>query len=250
MNAVAWLGPRRLAVALLALAAAGVAAAEPGNLLGEPFVGPIEREAWEVVRVHDTKSERIETSGGRLTVALDTIGTNDATVKVRGVATKSAFSLGGAVYRFAAAIDWASQTNGCYLSAGLALVPEGHPADKDPRAAAEGVSFEWIGVPPGKNVRPYLSKRVKGALVELYTEGWPQPKREDRVGRAPSKERITLEVGKSSLRLLEGEKELYKGADGLSGKYKLVLFVTGHSNYPARTVHFEGASVAEVRSGS
>jgi hypothetical protein len=235
---------------LLVLLPALAQADGPKPLLADGFERALDPDRWEVVRVNDARSDKIEAGGGRLLVALETIGADDRTVKVRGVRSREAFSLGSGPLRFGAAVDWNSQANGCYLSAGFALVPESYGLDKDPREAPEGLYFEWIGVPPGKSVRPYLARRHMSALVELYTEGWPQPKREDRVGRAASKAKVSLEVGKDSVRLLEGEKELFKGKDGLSGKFRLELFVSGHSNYPLRTVHFLGAEVAEVRSGS
>jgi hypothetical protein len=242
-------GRRFVALSLL-LAAAALARADESVTLLESFDAPLDPARWAVVRVNDVRSDRIEAQNGTLVVALETLGTDDRTVKVRGVSSQQAFTIGTAPVRISTNVDWNGQANGCYLSAGMALVPEGYATDKDPRAAPEGVYFEWIGVPPGKRVRPYLVKRSKNAALELYTEGWPQPKREDRVGRPASKAKISLEVAKDSVRLAEGEKELYKGADGLSGRFKLVLFVTGHSNYPTRTVYFDSASVAEVRSGS
>lgn len=242
---------RAWAAPLVLIVAAAANADSSRTILDDRFENALDASRWEVVRVGDTRSDKIEAGGGKLTVALETLNTDDRTVKVRGVRTKNAFDLGASgLLRFATTIDWNAQANGCHLSTGLALVPEDYALEKDPREAPEGLYFEWVGVPPGKNVRPYLASRSRGALVELYTEGWPQPRREDRVGRAPSKAKITLEVGKDSLRLLEGERELYRGSSGLLGKFRFELFASGHSNYPSRTVYFEGASVAEVRSGS
>jgi hypothetical protein len=231
------------------LGLASVASADSGaTLLTETFGKALDSDRWDLVRVNDTKSDRIEAADGKLVVALETTGTDDTTVKVRGIRSHAAFDLGDTPLAITTTVDWNGQSNGCYLSAGLALVPQDYSLEKDPRKCAEGIYFEWIGVPPGKNVRPYLAKRHSSSLVELYTEGWPQEKREDRKGREPSKAKITVEVGKDSVRLLEGDKELYKGKDAPpAGKYKLVLFATSHSNYPKRTVYFEGCTVTQVK---
>lgn len=225
---------------------AGLArAGDPQTLLDEKFTAPLDPTRWDQVRIADTKSDRIEAAGNKLVIALDTIGTDDATVKLRGVRSRDSFVVDAAGIRAETTIDWNAQANGCYLSAGLAFVPA--EFDGDPSKAQESVIFEWVGVPPGKNVRPYLTRHKKGALIELYTEGWPQPKREDRVGRAPAKSKIGVEVSTSGVRLTDGDKELFKGGEGLpAGKYKLCLFVTGHSNYPERTVYFEGVTVSKL----
>jgi hypothetical protein len=227
-----------VSLALAAFARAG----DPTPLLSETFQAPLDTTKWETVRVADTKSDRIEAAGGKLTLALDTLGTDDSTVKLRGIRSRASFELSKGPLKAEATIDWNAQSNGCYLSAGFAFVDAGF--DGDPRQAPESVAFEWVGVPPGKNVRPYLTRHKKGALVELYTEGWPQPKVEDRTGRAPKKSKVGLEVGEKGVRLTEDGKELWKGSEGPSGKVKLVLFVTGHSNYGERTVYFEGVTLS------
>jgi hypothetical protein len=214
-----------------------------GQDLLETFAKPLGTERWELLRVHDTREDKIEATGGKLVVALDTIGTIDSTVKTRGVRSRASFELGEGLSA-AATIDWNDQVNGCYLSAGLALVLD--EAAGDPHEARDAIAFEWIGVPPGKNVRPSLWRRKASALVPLYNEGWPQPRREDRVGRLVKRSRIAVEVAKDRVRLTEDGRELFQGKEGIAGKARLVLFVTGHSNYGERTVLFEDVRVART----
>jgi hypothetical protein len=228
--------------ALVALARGG----DPTTPLNDRFQAPLDATKWATLRFGDTKSDRIEASGGRLAIALETLGTDDSTVKLRGICSRNSFDISKGGLKAETTVDWNAQSNGCYLSAGLSFVDASF--DGDPRQASESVTFEWVGVPPGKNVRPYLTRHKKGALVELYTEGWPQPKVEDRTGRAPKKSKVGVEVGEKLVRLTEDGKELWKGTDGLSGKVKLVLFVTGHSNYGVRTVYF--GEVTVTQSGS
>src|SRR5262249_31942635 len=139
-----------LAGALVALARAG----DPA-LLSETFQAGLNETRWESVRIADAKSDRIESGAGKLTLALNTLGTDGATVKLRGVRTKQSFDVNTSL-KAETAIDWNAQANGCYLSAGLAFVDAAF--DGDPRQAQEYVMFEWVGVPPGKNVRPYLTR--------------------------------------------------------------------------------------------
>lgn len=218
----------------------------PEVLLDERFATPLDLARWEVVRVHDTRADRVETSDGRLALGLDTLGTDDATVKLRGLRTRDAFELApGRALRVGATIDWSEQRNGCYLTAGLALVREDDAggAPDDPRAAPSALAFEWVGVPPGRNVRPSLWLRAHGGLRPLYTEGWPQPRREDRVGRPPRTSRIELELTPGRVRLVEDGVERFAGEVALEGRLRLVLFVTGHSNYPERTVFMDDVRV-------
>lgn len=239
---------RHLLVALAAAALVGRAAAEvgPSALLRDDFAGDLDPARWEVVRVHDAREDRVAVEGGRLVLGLDTLGTDDATVKLRGLRSRAAFDLEpGTTLRVGVTIDWNDPTNGCYLTAGLALVPEGEASD-DPRAAAQALGFEWVGVPPGKHVRPWLWLRARGALRPLYAEGWPQPRREDRVGRHVRVARVTLELSPGRVRLLEDGAERFAGEAALEGPLRLVLFVTGHSNYPARCVFMDDVEVERV----
>lgn len=237
-----------LACAVLALARAD----EPPPprpaelLLDETFAGPLDPARWDVVRVHDTRTDRVEAADGRLALALDTLGTDDATVKLRGLRSREAFELApGRPLRVSATIDWNDPPNGCYLTAGVALVPEDASgvAPDDPRAAPDALAFEWVGVPPGRNVRPSLWLRAKGGLRPLYTEGWPQPRREDRVGRHVRTSRVTLELAPRRARLLEDGVERFAGEAALPGRLRLYLLVTGHSNYPERTVFMDDVRV-------
>ncbi|MCA8925735.1 MAG: hypothetical protein KDD82_28255 [Planctomycetes bacterium] len=220
--------------ALLACALAAEATAQTWD---EQFAN---LDAWRPLRVHDTQADRIEAEDGALVLALDTLGTDDATVKLRGVEARRELTIpkAGAPLVVQVELDWNGQENGSYLTLGLALVPP-RPANQPPQRphdAQTALAFEFVGVPPGKNARPFLWWRTAGGLRPLYTEGWPQPKREDRVGRPVARTRITLEVTGEAVRLLENDRELYKGPGTFSGPCRLQLFATGHSNYPLRTL--------------
>lgn len=233
-------------VAVATLVARADDAPKRAPLLEDVFASTLDEERWEPVRLFDTKTDRLGVEDGRLVLGLETLGTDDATVKLRGLRSRASFeAAAGAPLRVSVTIDWNEQRNGCYLTAGLALLPEGSDgaAPDDPRVAAEALVFEWVGVPPGRNWRPSLWRRRAGGLRPLYTEGWPQARREDRVGRAPKRTRTTLEVEPHRVRLLEDDVERWAGEGGLTGRLRLLLFVTGHSNYPARHVFMDDVRV-------
>lgn len=240
------------AATLTLLCAALVGAAPDPAPFHERFAQGL--SAWEPVRVADTRADRIEVEQGHLVLSLDTLGTRDETVKLRGVRSKRAWTIPaeGPPLRIEVELDWNAQRNGCYLSAGFALVPPRPaprpgslpPPEQAPHDLPAALAFEFVGVPPGKNARPFLWWRKARGLRPLYTEGWPQPKREERTGRKVARTRVTLELSAERVRLLEGKKELYAGAGvALEGPHHLLLFVRGHSNYAARTVLFHEARV-------
>ena len=243
-------------LAACALASVTLAAPEPAVLLRDDFTGGALAPTWEPVRVHDTRADTIAARDGQLVLGLDTLEADDATVKLRGVRSQRVFTLGaGERLRVCATLDWNEQVNGSYLTAGLALLPE--PAVDDapaepaplglPHAAPEALAFEFVGVPPGRNARPFLWRRQAAGLRPLYTEGWPQPRREDRVGRPVGRVQLELEVRAETVVLREDGRERFRGPGGLSGRLRLWLFVTGHSNYPPRSVVFDDVRVEKDR---
>tara|TARA_R110002072_G_scaffold35743_2_gene105434 strand:+ start:464 stop:1294 length:831 start_codon:yes stop_codon:yes gene_type:complete len=221
----------------------------------QPFVGKWEDSFaqdqvppfrdWSPIRVHDTRSDAIEIKGGRLRLALDTLQTKDETVKLRGVRSRRFFQVPqqGAPLRVTVTLDWNQQLNGSYLTLGFALLPAGAPLTSMPHRLSSALAFEWVGVPPGKFARPFLWERRSGGLRSLYTEGWPQPRREDRKGRLRATSTITLEARRGQVRLFEGKKLLHEGPSGFAGPCRLLLFTTGHSNYPERSVSFHDVRV-------
>lgn len=229
---------------LVGIVATAQADGETAPLLEDRF-DALDASRWDVVRVHDAKADRVVAEGGRLVLAANTLGTDDATVKLRGVRTKAAFAAApGRGLRVGLVLDWNDQANGCYLTAGVALVPEG--AGSDPRALPDALAFEVVGVPPGKNVRPSLWRRQAGGLRPLFTDGWPQAKAEDRVGRPPRRARWTLEVLGEQVRLLEDDRVVHEGPGGLAQPVHVVVFMTSHSNYPERTVLVDDVRVERI----
>ena len=237
--------------------------------LADTFSGKaLSERRWKPVRAHDTKSDRIAVEQGALVIALNTLKTDDRTVKLRGVATRRVFEVPAEdpPLRISVVLDWNEQRNGSYLTAGFALQPvlkgtgekkgagkkkgkkvgEGKkkaPAAWVPHRAREALAFEVVGVPPARNARPFLWRRTAGGLRPLYTEGWPQPKRKDRVGRRIGRSTWVLALTQRRLQLYENGKQLHDGPCGFSGRFRLQLFVTGHSNYPERSVKFDDVKV-------
>ncbi len=208
-------------------------------LLADDFAAALDDERWEQLRIHDARQDRIATDDGELVLAIDTRGTDDATVKLRGLRSKEVFEVPAddPPLRLEVTCDWTAQRNGCYLSMGVALVAA--EEDAGPHAAEDALGFELIGVPPGRKARPFLWQRRAGALSPLYTEGWPQERREERIGREFGRVTLVLEVGRARVALYEGGELLHEGEAVLPSRARLVLFVTSHSNYPERAVRFE-----------
>lgn len=231
--------------------------------LTDAFSGKqLSKQRWKPVRAHDTKSDRIAVEQGALVIALNTLKTDDRTVKLRGVASRQVFGVPAEdpPLRISVVLDWNNQRNGSYLTAGFALQPvlkgagekkgaakqKGKPkatAAWVPHRAQEALAFEVVGVPPARNARPFLWRRTAGGLRPLYTEGWPQPKRKDRVGRRIGRSTWVLAVTQRRLQLYENGKQLHDGPCGFSGRFRVQLFVTGHSNYPERSVKFDDVKV-------
>lgn len=224
-------------VALRGLILPLLLAAPASAQLADDFEHPLDPTLWAPLRAHDVAEERLAVARGALEVGFDTLGTDDATVKVRGVISHTELEL---PCRVTVVFDWNHQSNGCYLSQGVALIHSS--TESDPRAADTALGFEWVGVPPGRNVRPFLWLRAHGGTRPLYTEGWPQPNPADRVGRTPRRVEITLELGER-LRLLEDGRLLFEDALPWEGPARLCLYARGHSNYPLRVVRFESVDV-------
>lgn len=213
-------------------------------LVSETFDSPLDEGRWRALRVHAARSDLLEVRDGALALGLDTLGTDDATVKVIGVQATQALTLGSGL-RVSVTLDWNDQTNGCYLTQGLVLLPpESLSANADPRKAEGALGFELVGVPPGRNVRPFLW-RQEGGLLPLYTEGWPQPRRADRTGRHVRRATFELTLRRDHVALREDGRSLVDVPcqRPLQERLALLLYMTSHSNYPLRTVRFHDLAV-------
>ena len=198
-------------------------------------------ERWTPVRSHDAKREVLETREGRLVLGLDTLGTDDATVKAVGVRTARPIDVAAGA-RITATFDWGAQENTSYLAAGIFLSPE---ARENAREAEDWIAVQLVGVPPGQTARPLVTARSRGRMIELAAFGWPIEKPSRPLGR----ETIGIEIRGTSLRVDFGGKEVFATAESpvLLERAWLYLHFHGHSNYPLREIAFDDITVAQLR---
>lgn len=191
---------------------------------------------WKKTHQNDFQEATVDLIEQRLRLRAATIGTDDQTVKFFGVRTVKPIINFSQPIEISFELDWNNQANGCYMTAGIYLCPT--PNDKNPRDEKDWLKFEYIGVPPGKNARGEIWRRVRGIKSWIYNEGWP---REQRIGRKISLQQIRLLVDEKSLKVIENDKLLYEISTHELGFNKAYLYLqmSSHSNYPPREIFFD-----------
>ena len=198
---------------------------------------------WVVTRKNDFQESKVDLVNGRLRMRAATIGTDDKTVKFHGVRSAQPVSL-RQPFELSFELDWNNQANGCYLTAGVFLCPTA--TDGNPGAEKDWWKLEYIGVPPGKNARAWVSARANGGERVLYDEGWPA---KQRIGRKIGEQAVTIRWRSDKLTVVENGKTLWQ-TDWKSFRFPtayLFLQMSSHSNYPAREVFFDEVAVAGRR---
>jgi len=235
---------------LLAVAGCRTKAQDQPEAAGEPtataaFVetfdtAELNETRWKVTRENDFQESKVDLVDGRLRMRAATIGTDDKTVKFQGVRSAQPLSL-RQPFELSFELDWNNQANGCYLTAGVFLCPtatDGNPADEK-----DWWKLEYVGVPPGKNARAWVSARRTGGERVLYDEGWPA---KQRTGRKIGVQQVTIRWQGDELTVVENGKPLWqtdwKGF-GFPTAH-LYLQMSSHSNYPPREVFFDEVTVA------
>ena len=210
----------------------------------DDFSSPsLEGERWVITASGDFKERTADVTGDhRLRLRVDTIGTRDDTVKFLGVRTREPFAVGEGLC-VAATLDWNDQANGSYLSAALILA--GSETQGNPLGGGDWLAAEYVGVPPGTNVRLQLVSSSSGRRRTLADEGWPHTQR---VGRKVGTIRVALFVSPASTRLWEnGELRHQSAGPVFSGeRVFLHLQISSHSNYRAREVTFDDVEMSNA----
>ena len=79
----------------------------------------------------------------------------------------------------------------------------------------------------------------------LETEGWPQPRREDRVGRPLGRQRVCWTLDAETVTVSENGRLYYSGRHGLDfAEGYLYLELSSHNNYRARSVLFDDVRIS------
>ncbi len=210
-------------------------------LFGDDFASEkLDDGKWVHTVRNDFETEAVDIRDGRLRMAASSVGTDDRTVKFHGVRTTEPVVelTDGIAVSFE--LDWNDQANGCYMTAGAYICPT--IAD-NPREEADWLGLQYIGVPPGKNARCFISAKVAGRERHLLTENWP----EERTGREIGLQRIEMTLAPDMLFANENGK-LVLQTDGLDlpfDKAYLYLQHSTHSNYRLREVFFDNVVVAK-----
>ena len=229
-------------------------AMESHSLFQENFEqGALDSSKWEItvdgdfsdflVDVYDVDDS--EDTDYRLRLQANTIGTSDP-LKYLGVRSvrELDFSNGTEV---SFDLDWNDQANGCYLTAALYLCPtvSSNPKDED-----NWLKFEYVGVPPGRNVRVNVWEKINGVVKAYYTDWGPRDEEDRPIGKylEPGNHRIELLLGNNNLRVLEDNEEIYEHADhepNFTAAY-VYLQISSGTNYPTRTVYFDNIMVQSM----
>ena len=233
---------RRRALYGACLLAALSAATAPAATLREDFAsGSLDPARWERTREGDFRAQSAEVvesatgQGYRLRLLADTVGTRDDTVKHLGIGSRCRLPLGPDA-RFRIRIDWGPPDNGSYLAAAIVISP--HATTGDPQATDDWLSIGYVGVPPGGNARMLVVVRKAGVTRTLYTDGWPEPRRE---GRRIGRPEIEVARRGSSFEIREDNRLILVTAASeapFAGAH-VYLQLSSHSNYRSRAVHFE-----------
>jgi hypothetical protein len=212
--------------------------------LSEGFGGKsLDKRVWALTKRNDFQESKVDLVNGRLRMRAATLGTDDRTAKFHGVRTVEPVSL-RQPFELSFEVDWGNQANGCYLTAGVFLCPTatgGNPGDEK-----DWWKLEYLGVPPGRNARAWVSAKTRGGERVLYDEGWPV---KQKTGRKIGKQRVSIRWQGGKLSVIENGKALWQTdwkSFGFTGAY-LYLQMSSHSNYPPREVFFDEVS---VRAGS
>ncbi|MFQ6039503.1 MAG: YdjY domain-containing protein [Candidatus Poribacteria bacterium] len=180
----------------------------------------------------------------RLRLMANTIGTSDS-VKYLGARSQVKIDFSQPT-EIAFDLDWNAQQNGCYLTAGLYICPV---ESENPQKEKDWVRFEWVGVPPGKNIRANVWASSDGAMKQLYTDwgpvsengkpqGWPVK---------PGNHRIKLMLDSEGIRVWADSKQLCYAQYSFSfTSAYLYLQMSSGANYPDREVYFDNIIVTAM----
>jgi hypothetical protein len=211
------------------------------RILRAPTLG---EGAWEVTSDGDFEEQTADIVDARLRLRLATRRTRADTSKFLGVRRQEEVRLSEGT-SISVDLDWNSQANGSGLTAGLVLATAS--TTKNPLESPACLQIEYVGVPPGKNVRMVVAVREDGRHRHLFSEGWPDKNKE---GRRIGLQRLQVLVGKDrSFKLLENGQELFASAPNALAfdKAWLYLQISSRSNYPPRDVFYANVAVEPGR---
>ena len=183
----------------------------------------------------------------RLRLRANTMGTSDP-LKYLGVKSKKKVAVDKArIFRFD--LDWNDQANGSYLSASFYLCPT---ESNNPKEEDNWLKFEYVGVPPGRNVRINILEKANGAVHPLYMDWGPRDDQGRPLGKplGLSNHRIAIILDKNSLLVTQDDETLFplsKHNLNFTAAYIYLQMGSG-TNYPSREVYFDNIIVRNASS--
>ena len=180
----------------------------------------------------------------RFRLMANTVGTSDP-VKYLGIRSQMKIDFSHP-REIAFDLDWNAQQNGCYLTAGLYICPV---ESENPKKEKDWVRFEWVGVPPGKNIRTNVWSSANGAMKELYTDWGPEGENGKPQGWPvkPGNHRIKFLLDSKGIRVWADSKQLCHVLHSLSFTSGYIyLQISSGTNYHAREVYFDNIIVTTV----
>lgn len=172
---------------------------------------------------------------GRIDLALQTIGIPPRPLAVVGVRTDRVLE---GPLDFAYTLGWPAEQNASYLDAAVYLTP--HRTAGDPALLDDWVRVSFVGIPPGDAWRRQVTERRAGRLKYLDREGWPAK----RIARRKPVS-VTIRWRDGVLEVVEAGRPNARMQSSKWPRTYVYLTLTGHSNYPRRTVHFGVASFSD-----
>jgi len=226
-------------------------AAESPVIFQEDFEqGSLDLSRWEVTLDGDFAEAVVDVADVdlgedidyRLRLRAKTIGTSDP-LKFLGVRSKDMVDFGtGKAITFD--LDWNNQANGCYLTASLYLCPT---VSENPKRDSNWVKFEYVGVPPGRNVRINIWEKVDDAVHPLHTDWGPRDDQGKPLGYplGLNSHSISMFIDQGSLRVLQDDEEIYPLSEHSLNFSKAYLYLqmSSGTNYPSREVYFDNVVV-------
>jgi len=214
--------------------------AQPVVLFEDDFsAAKLDEAKWVHTVQNDFETETVDIVEGRLRMGAATVGTDDATVKFHGLRTAQPVVDLTEPCNVSFDVDWNSQANGCYMTVAAYLCPT---IAENPRDEPDWLAIQYIGVPPGKNARCWVSLKTAGHEKPLLTENWP----DEKTGRPIGLQKLQITLNREALAITENGQTLLHMPEGLGLTFDqayLYLQHTSHSNYRLREVFFDNVLV-------
>jgi hypothetical protein len=214
--------------------------------------GSLDTSRWEVtldgdfteVMIDVTDVDPGEDADYRLRFRANTIATSTP-LKFLGVRSKNTIDVGeGITLTFD--LDWNNQTNGSYLTAALYFCPA---ISNNPKEEDNWLKFEYVGVPPGRNVRINIWEKADDVVRPLQTDWGPRDEQDRPLGLplGLTSHKINIHLDQDSLRVVQDSEEIYPLSRhnlNFTEAYVYLQMSTG-TNYPSRELYFDNIMVQE-----